>query len=934
MSMVALDLETTGLDVRQDKIIEIGMIRFDGAKILETYQTFVNPDRPIPPAVSQLTHITNPMVSNAPHILDVLGEVSDFVGTDTIVGHNVLFDLGFLRRYKILTKNRFTDTYDLASVLLPRAGRYKLSALAEQFNIDAEGKHRAVADCTMTLKLYNKLIEKAYELPFELLTVLVNTAGSAPWAGTGPLREVLSARAKRGEKYSSSKLFKFPVFAPKWDGEEFELKPAEYPKELDAAKLSEIISADGAFSRHSARFEPREQQIEMLQTVSEAFSKGHHMLIEAGTGTGKSFAYLIPAFHWAMQNGERVVISTNTINLQDQLINKDIPELEEILGTELRATVQKGRGNYLCPQRFASLQTRQASTAEEMRVLGKVLVWLYEKGTGDRGDLNINGPIEGEVWNRISAENEGCRPNSCPFKKKNQCPFFSIRTQAQHSQVIIVNHALLLADAVYAKGVLPEYRYLIIDEGHHLESAATGAMSFKTSLFEINRVLQDTGTINSGYLGRLLTALQPELTDETYEKVRNIAEKVTERSESLMQELRNLFDCLRRFMDEARENRPLNIYGQQLRLTTASRSADGWDEIEIVWDNCEKLMGSILKKCSKLISFLEENIENDSDDELIELSSLFKGVINQFDKIHETLDALFMNPDPQTVYWIDLSGSSSRIILCSAPMSVGSLLQETLWNTNESVIITSATLTTSMQFDYIRERLSAEDADELSVGSPFDYEKAVMLCTPSDVPDPNSPSSQHVLDQTLINLCKTIGGRTLVLFTSYAQLKRTSNNISAELGRAGITVFEQGEGISPSALLQTFRNTEKAILLGTRSFWEGVDIQGDALSVVVIAKLPFDVPSDPIIAARAESFENPFGEYSLPEAILKFRQGFGRLIRSRTDRGLVIIMDNRISTKRYGQEFINSIPRCTRRTDSVRELPGLAARWLRQDKSS
>lgn len=932
--MVALDLETTGLDIRQDKIIEIGMVRFDGTKLLETYQTFVNPDRPIPPAVSQLTHITNPMVSSAPHILDVLDEVADFIGSDAVVGHNVLFDLGFLRRYKILTQNRYTDTYDLASVLLPRAGRYKLSALAEQFGIDAEGKHRAVADCTMTMKLYNKLIEKAYELPFELLTALINTAGNAPWAGTGPLREVLAARTKRGERFGSSKFFKFPVFTPKWEGEQYELKPAEYPKELDIDQLSSIISAGGAFSRHFERFEPRDQQIEMLQSVSEAFSQGHHMLIEAGTGTGKSFAYLIPAFSWAMQNGERVVISTNTINLQDQLINKDIPELEKILETELRVTVQKGRGNYLCPQRFAAMQARQASTAEEMRVLGKVLVWLYENGTGDRGDININGPIEAEVWSRISAENEGCRPNTCPFKKKNQCPFFSIRTQAQHSQVIIVNHALLLADAVYAKGVLPEYHYLIIDEGHHLESAATGAMSFKTSLFEINRVLQDIGTINSGYTGRLLTAMQPDLTDETYEKLRNIIEKLTERSESLTQELRNLFDCLRRFMDEARDNHPLTIYGQQLRITSGVRSADGWDEIELVWDNCEKLMGSILKKCTKILKFVDESLENDPDDEISELNSFFKGVFNQFDKIHETLEALFMNPDSQTVYWIDLSGSSSRIILCAAPLSVGPLLQETIWNTNDCVIVTSATLTTSMHFDYIRERLSAEDADELSVGSPFDYEKSVLLCTPSDVPEPNSPSAQHVLDRTLINLSRAIGGRTLVLFTSYAQLKRTSNNISAELNKAGITVFEQGEGVSPSALLQTFRNTEKAILLGTRSFWEGVDIQGDALSVVVIAKLPFDVPSDPIIAARAESFENPFGEYSLPEAILKFRQGFGRLIRSKTDKGLVVIMDNRISTKRYGQEFINSIPRCTRRTDSVRDLPRLAAQWLKPDQSS
>lgn len=928
--MVALDLETTGLDIRQDKIIEIGMIRFDGSEVLETYQTFVNPDRPIPPAVTQLTHITNPMVSDAPHILDVLDQVSDFVGNDTIVGHNIGFDLSFLRRYKILTRSRSTDTYELASVLLPRAGRYKLSALAEQFNIDAEGKHRALADCTMTMKLYNKLIEKIYELPFELLTTLINIAGASQWNGLGPLREVYSARLKTGEHFNSKRSFKLPIFPPKWEGEQYELKPAEYPKELDSEKLSEILSEGGAFSLHNERFEPREQQIEMLQTVSEAFSKGHHMLIEAGTGTGKSFAYLIPAFQWAMQNGERVVISTNTINLQDQLINKDIPELEEILETELRATVQKGRGNYLCPRRLISMQNRQAASPEEMRVLGKVLVWLNENGTGDRGDINVNGPVEGEIWSRISAENEGCRPNSCPYRRNNQCPFYSIRAQALHSHVIIVNHALLLADAVYAKGVIPEYRYLIIDEGHHLESAATGSMSFKTSIFEINRVIQDIGTLNSGFIGRLRTSIQPKLTDDNFEELSTIAEKITNKEEELAPELKNLFDCLRQFMDDAREGKPLTIYGQQYRLAEETRSMDGWDEIEIIWSNCESLLRSILKKASKFGKKIEEALSDDPEEEIDEMNAMFKGSIDQLKQIHDTLEDLFMAPDPNTIYWIDLSGSNFRLSLCTAPLSVGPMIQETLWNEKDCVILTSATLTTSKQFDYMKERLAAEDADEFRVGSPFDYQKSVLLCTPRDVPEPNQPSAQFILDQTIINLCKAVGGRTLVLFTSYAQLKRTSNDISAELGKFGITVFEQGEGVSPSALLKTFRNTNKAVLLGTRSFWEGVDIQGDALSIVIIAKLPFDVPSDPIIAARSATFENPFGEYSLPEAILKFRQGFGRLIRSKTDRGLVIIMDNRINTKRYGQDFINSIPACTRKSVSVRELPREAVAWLKK----
>ena len=615
-------------------------------------------------------------------------------------------------------------------------------------------------------------------------------------------------------------------------------------------------------------------------------------------------------------------------NLQDQLINKDIPELEEILETELRATVQKGRSNYLCPRSFVAMQQRQASTPEEMRVLGKVMVWLHENGSGDRGDLNVNGPIEGEIWGRMSAEHEGCRPNVCQFRRKNQCPFYSIRAQAQHSHIIIVNHALLLADAVYAKGVIPDYRYLIIDEGHHLESAATGALSFRTSLFDISRLIQDIGTLNSGYTGRLLTALQPKLTDDTYEELREITEKITNKSEELAPELKNLFDCLRQFMDDLREGRPLTIYGQQYRLAEETRSQDGWNEIEIVWSNCEALILSIMKKVNKMAKKIEEVNSDEPDEEIDELNAMFRGCLDQLKEIHDTLENLFMSPDDNMVYWIDLSGSNSRLSLCAAPLSVGPMIQDRLRNEKDCVILTSATLTTSKQFDYMKERLSAEDADELSVGSPFDYEKAVLLCTPRDVPEPNQPSAQYVLNQTIINLCKAVGGRTLVLFTSYAQLKKTSNDIGPEMSRAGITVFEQGEGVSPSALLKTFRSTEKAILLGTRSFWEGVDIQGDALSVVIIAKLPFDVPSDPIIAARAATFDNSFAEYSLPEAILKFRQGFGRLIRSKSDRGLVVIMDNRINTKRYGQDFINSIPKCSRTIDSFRNLPTIARKWL------
>ena len=268
--------------------------------------------------------------------------------------------------------------------------------------------------------------------------------------------------------------------------------------------------------------------------------------------------------------------------------------------------------------------------------------------------------------------------------------------------------------------------------------------------------------------------------------------------------------------------------------------------------------------------------------------------------------------------------------LNAAPLQVGDMIDRFFWMEKECVILTSATLTADNSFDYIRDRLGAREAEELVVGSPFDYEKSVLLYLPTDIPEPNQGAAQHMVETSITRLAQATHGRMLVLFTSYAQLKRTSSALTAALKTEGFSIFEQGEGASPTALLETFRKSEKAILLGTRSFWEGVDIQGEKLSCVVIVKLPFDVPSDPIIAARSEIFDNPFAQYSLPEAILKFRQGFGRLIRASGDRGIVAVLDSRLLTKRYGQDFINSIPRCTEKRGSIRDLARESAAWLQK----
>jgi DNA polymerase-3 subunit epsilon/ATP-dependent DNA helicase DinG len=308
---------------------------------------------------------------------------------------------------------------------------------------------------------------------------------------------------------------------------------------------------------------------------------------------------------------------------------------------------------------------------------------------------------------------------------------------------------------------------------------------------------------------------------------------------------------------------------------------------------------------------------------------MIRSIGQRLTELHQHLYQMIFDPKPDTVYWAEIRPDQSSPSLHAAPLEIGGLVERFLWHEKESVVMTSATLTTAGEFDYIRNRLRAIDADELSLGSPFDFETSAMLYLVNDIPEPSARTLyQRAVEAGLISLCSATGGRALVLFTSYQQLRRTSQVITGPLANLGIITYEQGEGASRHALLETFRNTDQAVLLGTRSFWEGVDVPGEALSVLAIVRLPFDVPSDPIVAARSETYESPFDQYSVPEAILRFRQGFGRLIRTQSDRGIVVIFDRRILSKRYGKAFIDSLPHCTTRQGSLAQLPETAARWL------
>lgn len=937
-SIVALDLETTGLDPVRDAVIEIGAVRFNGRRVEDEFHTLLNPRRTIPPEITQLTGITNDMVRRAPMLQEVRDDLEAFVGDAPVLGHNVGFDMGFMQHRGLLGLNQTIDTYALSSVLLPSASRYNLGSLGQQLGIPLPATHRALDDARVTHQIFVQLLERIRTLPLDLLAEITRLGDHLEWGGEVIFRQVMRERAREttGARHAPDGGDYGPLFGgrsasgrvPRPEQRPTPLVPDPEPlTPLDADTVAAILEYGGEFSRHFPHFEHRAEQVEMLRNVVWALSEQRHLMVEAGTGTGKSVSYLVPAALFALQNNTRVVVSTNTINLQDQLVGKDIPDIIEALNVPLRAAVLKGRSNYLCPRRFETMRRQGAESAEEVRLLAKVLIWLTSGGQGDRQEINLHAG-ERFNWERISAADDACTNDTCQRRAGGMCPFYRARQAAQSAHIIIVNHALLLADVATGNRVLPDYQYLIVDEAHHMESAVTNALSFRLSQNDVERTMRELGSPSGGVLGRLLVTIQDVIDPGQYAAMNALAEQATTSAIYFQNASRNFFVEVDNFLSAMREGRDVGPYSQQARILQATRTQPAWIELETIWDAAQAslraLRGQIEQMAKGMADLLEAGVDG-LEDAYGDLSNLYR----RFSEIDLQMEGMVFKPDPNQVYWAETQSDGRRLSLNAAPLHIGPLMQEHVWHAKSSVILTSATLTTHGEFKYIQGRLYGQDADTVQLGSPFDYESSTLLYVPNNIPEPTDRwGHQRAVEQGLIQLCKATGGRALVLFTSYDQLKRTAQAITGPLAEQGIIVYEQGTGASATALLENFKSTDQAVLLGTRSFWEGVDIAGEALSVLAIVKLPFDVPSDPIIAARSETFENAFQEYTLPEAILRFRQGFGRLIRTKYDRGVVVIFDRRVLTKTYGKLFVESLPQCTVRVGPLNDLAQLAGQWL------
>ena len=917
--LLAFDLETTGLNPASDEIIEIGVARFRDGVVVDQYQSLVKPSIPIPTDITHLTGIHQEDVEDAPAIDEILPQLELYFADAPIIAHNAQFDVSFMQKHGLLKTNLALDTFDLAAIVLPAAPRYGLGPLAAQEGIELARAHRAFNDAVATGHLYWKLWNRLCQLPSNLLAEVIRASEGMSWS----MREIFQAALESSLKSGSRQGRLIPFEAERLKAQRLEITDARR-EGISLAAINNIFGVDGQLAQNFSEYESRDEQLCMAQEVATALNDGNQVMIEAGTGTGKSLAYLLPAALWATQNDQRVTISTHTINLQEQLLKKDIPQVKHVVGAELQAALMKGRGNYLCPRRLETLRRRKPANLDELRTLAKILVWLQECESGDRGEITLRGR-EWSIWSRLSAQDEGCSTFRCASEMNGACPFYRARQRAEAAHILITNHALLIADARIDNRALPDYQNLIVDEAHHLEDAITDGLSRRIDQQQILSRLRDLGGSRSGILGEFFSLARVHFPPDSISRLETFIDSIAETVEQMRTFVRLYFRAMYDFASNQKAN---NRYA--MRLISSHRQGGRYAGVLAAWKQLGAYLLAVNDAMEHLCAALPRYEQYGLPD-FSEYSSEIRGHRRYLAELHEQLERYTQDPDANAVYALTAGDRVERLELRISPLHVGPMMEEYLSHRMESIVLTSATLRTQENFEHITERLYADSFKTVALGSPFDYKKSTLVYIPQDIPEPSQRSGyQKMVERGIVELAAELEGRVMVLFTSYAQLREVSKSITPRLTLGNIMVYDQSFGTSRDLLLESFKKADKAVLMGTRSFWEGVDIPGDDLSAVVIAKLPFAVPSDPIFAARSETYANSFQQYAVPDAILRFRQGFGRLIRRRSDRGIVAIFDSRVLSKNYGASFLESLPDCTVQSGTLEKLPQVASSWIKQ----
>ena len=928
---VAVDIETTGLDASNDRIIEIGAVRFSREGVIDRFQTLVRPGVPIPPGIRLMTSIRDEDVLDAPPPAQAVSEFAVFAGGRPLVGHNVAFDLGFLMEAGAPMPGPSLDTYELASVLLPTSDRLDLASLAAALGVELDQHHRALPDAEATAGVMRALLDRIDALSSRALRDLASLAARAGWALAPLFEDALAARSGEAPSMGSRAPGTLGRPVPDPLPPPLQLGAHHEPRLVDEEDVEMLLAEAGRSPDLLPRFEARTGQAAMARAVAANVAHAGHLAVEAGTGTGKSLAYLLPALLHALRNDDRVVVSTQTLNLQEQLAARDLPAAAALVeraegaapGT-LRTTVLKGRANYLCLERWTqSIEATDEITPAEARVLGRVAVWLDDTERGEVSELYLRND-ERPSWRALSADSNDCLARRCSFVREGSCFLQRARAEAAAAHVVIVNHALLLANAASDDQVLPPFHHLVVDEAHRLEAVATNQFSGAVGVPELHAIVEEAGTTGraSGSLaGALRTAamLDP-MPLSPLAGLAALADDVATAAARVDARIPDLEAALLSYIEEfaERDDEP------RVSITSGRRAQPLWGDVEEAALHAELAVDELARR----LDHAREAVEAQPADGPA-LDGLRTGLARTREAAAlaaSTLREAVQRADPEQIVWLSADGRGPRVRV--APLDVGPRLTDELYARRDSVLATSATLTSGGSFDYSVRGIGLFEPDTLDVGSPFDYRRAALVLVVEDVPEPEAPGYAMAAHDVLAAATRAAGGRTLSLFTSHGGVRSAADALRGRLSVDEIAVLAHDVDGGPARLLRSLATRPRSLVLGTASFWEGVDVRGPALSLLAVARLPFPVPTDPIHAARAAQYEDPFTQYTLPQAVLRFRQGFGRLIRSAEDRGVFLVLDRRVLSRDYGSTFLDALPDCEREVLPASAVPGAIADWL------
>ncbi len=922
---VVLDIETTGLDIEKDEIIEIAALYFENGSIKDRFSTFVKPHGTVPAFIKKLTNITDEMLATGINIQSALRKLQDFIEDKPLVCHNTRFDIEFINtklRMAGLTplKNLIYDTMILGQIYLPDALNYKLVTLVAYFDLELEGAHRAINDAEATGWLMLKLLDFIFRnIDVEINYLLFEMAElSQEYSNLADLLGKIADEQKRTTLISKqSPDFYLPDLT-------YVQHQVEKEEELE---LSDIFGEKGTLASAYEDYEVRPGQLGMAECVKAAFEDEKHLLVEAGTGVGKSLAYLVPAVQFSWKNESRIIISTNTKNLQEQLFTKDLPLLRKCLHIPFQAVLLKGRGNYICEKKWLEVMRtwKRSAAAWEIHDLMRLIVWKKFTRTGDIVENSaFNTAKMSSTWKKVVADRHFCRGRRCSYGAA--CHFMRKRIMADKANIVVINHHLLLADAVTDNSALGEYQRLVIDEAHNLPNTAHTELGYSLSWPDIHNFFLQLFQIRKDYQSGELISIKRDLHSSNLESITKEAMiKTIDTLVNIINECEEVFIPF--FWEMGEAVRRCTKYGKLSYYSDADEYRNA--RLKQIPDlsfisqtgNLINCLTTILDAVKKLEANLK-GIDSSRLSNHAQYLETMERVKERLQEFNTQLEA-FLTPDyDANAYWFSTLTVADQEypagVLNVVPLDISQQMAEYFYDKKESIIFTSATLAIRKVFKYYERRMGLPLNENVKVrleivDSPFDYEKQSIVLNTAYLPLYSDPYFFPQSMDFIAQACQRVPGGTLVLFTSYEDMDNAYKKL-AEMLPDNISLLMQSRTSSRTSLLKQFSDDGKGVLLGTSSFWEGVDVPGEALSQIIIYKLPFPSPGDPVVEAYTRKLiseqKRPFEYYTLPEALLKYRQGYGRLIRTKKDTGVIIVLDNRIARKndRYGKYFVQTIP--------------------------